>query len=139
MSDTLPPEVPATYLKQIKEILDHLYDYPYLQNHAWARSFLDADLTPQQAGQQLRRRFVDAIDTLSPDRLIFFREPEARLYNLLHLYYVEGFSIVELIDEPNVSRRQIYRDLKRGQHTVAKLLYAQDEAPVKTSESATSL
>ncbi len=28
MSDSLPPEVPEAYLKQIKEILDHLYDYP---------------------------------------------------------------------------------------------------------------
>ncbi len=139
MSDSHPPDVPAAYLKQIKEILDHLYDYPYLQTHAWARPFLVAGLTPQQAGQQLRRRFVDAIDTLNPDRVIFFREPEARLYNLLHLYYVEGFSIVELIDELNLSRRQIYRDLKRGQHTVAKLLYAQDEMPTKTSEPATSL
>ncbi|MCY3781660.1 MAG: response regulator [Chloroflexi bacterium] len=139
MSDALSPEVPEDYLKQVKEILDHLYDYPYLQNHAWARPFLDEGLTPQQAGQQLRRRFVDAIDTLNPDRVIFFREPEARLYNLLHLYYVEGFSIVELTDELNLSRRQIYRDLKRGQHTVAKLLYAQDEAPTKTSEPATSL
>ena len=139
MSDSRPPDVPEAYLKQIKEILDHLYDYPYLQNHAWARPFLDAGMTPQQAGQQLRRRFVDAIDTLNPDRVIFFREPEARLYNLLHLYYVEGFSIVELIDELNLSRRQIYRDLKRGQLTVAKLLYAQDELPAKTSEPAASL
>lgn len=134
MSDALLPEVPEGYLKQVKEILDHLYDYPYLQTHVWARPFLDAGLTPQQAGQQLRRRFVDAIDTLNPDRVIFFREPEARLYNLLHLCYVEGFSIAELTDELNLSRRQIYRDLKRGQLTIAKLLYAQDEAPAQANE-----
>ena len=139
MSDSLPPDVPEAYLKQIKAVLDHLYDYPYLQNHAWARPFLDTGLTPQQAGQQLRRRFVDAIDSLNPDRVVFFREPEARLYNLLHLYYVEGFSIVELVDELNLSRRQIYRDLKRGQHTVAKLLYAQDGAPARASAKARSL
>ncbi len=37
MSDALLPEVPESYLKQVKEILDHLYDYPYLQTHVWAR------------------------------------------------------------------------------------------------------
>ena len=139
MSDALLPAVPEGYLKQVKEILDHLYDYPYLQTHVWTRPFIDAGLTPQQAGQQLRRRFVDAIDTLNPDRVIFFREPEARLYNLLHLCYVEGFSIAELTDELNLSRRQIYRDLKRGQLTIAKLLYAQDDAPTQANEPPLSL
>ena len=139
MGNALPPELPEGYLQQVKEVLDHLYDYPYLQNHQWARPFTDDGLTSQQAGQQLRRRFVDAIDTLNPDRVIFFREPEARMYNLLHLYYVEGFSIAELIDELNLSRRQIYRDLKRGQITVAKLLYAQDKAPAKSNEPPLSL
>ena len=139
MSDALLPAVPEGYLKQVKEILDHLYDYPYLQTHVWTRPFIDAGLTPQQAGQQLRRRFVDAIDTLNPDRVIFFREPEARLYNLLHLCYVEGFSIAELTDELNLSRRQIYRDLKRGQLTIAKLLYAQDDAPAQANEPPLSL
>ena len=139
MAGATTPEVPEDFLKHVKDILDNLYDYPYLQTHPWARPFLDAGMTPQQAGQQLRRRFVDAIDTLNPNRVIFFREPEARLYNLLHLCYVEGFSIAELTDELNLSRRQIYRDLKRGQATIAKLLYAQDEAPPTANESPLSL
>ena len=134
MAGAISPDIPENYLKQVKEILDHLYDYPYLQNHEWARPFLDDGLSLLQAGQQLRRRFIDAIDSLNPDRAMFFREPEARLYNLLYFYYVEGFSISELIDELSLSRRQIYRDLKRGQLTIAKLLYTQDELPAVTTE-----
>ena len=134
MADAISPNIPEDYLKHVKEILDHLYDYPYLQNHKWARPFLDEGLSMSQAGQQLRRRFIDAIDSLNPDRAMFLREPEARLYNLLYFYYVEGFSISELIDELSLSRRQIYRDLKRGQLTIAKLLYTQNEMSAITTE-----
>ena len=123
MANTISPDIPEDYLKQVKEILDHLYDYPYLQNHEWARPFLNEGLSLSQAGQQLRRKFVNAIDSLNPDQVMFFREPEARLYSLLYFCYVEGFSIPELMDEFSLSRRQIYRDLKRGQLTIAKLLY----------------
>ena len=139
MASAISADIPEDYLKQVKEVLDHLYDYPYLQNHEWARPFLDDGLSMLQAGQQLRRRFIDAIDSLNPDRVMFFREPEARLFNLLHFYYVEGFSISELIDELSLSRRQIYRDLKRGQLTIAKLLYSQDEVPAVTTEFPLSL
>ena len=134
MSDAVSPDIPEDYLKQVKDILDHLYDYPYLQQHEWARPFLDEGLSLSQAGQQLRRRFIYAIESLNPDRVIFFREPEARLYSLLYFCYVEGFSIPELMDELSLSRRQIYRDLKRGQLTIAKLLYTQNAKPTFTTE-----
>ena len=134
MPDATSPDIPIDYLKIVKEILDHLYDYPYLQNHKWARPFLDDGLSLSQAGQQLRRRFIDAIESLNPNRVMFFREPEMRLYSLLYFYYVEGFGISELMDELSLSRRQIYRDLKRGQLTIAKLLYTQDEVPAVTTE-----
>ena len=134
MTDAISPDIPDDYLKHVKEILSHLYDYPYLQNHKWARPFLDEGLSLSQAGQQLRRKFIDAIDTLNPDRVMFFREPEARLYSLLYFYYVEGYSIPELMDELSLSRRQIYRDLKRGQLTIAKLLNTQNEMSAVTTE-----
>ena len=134
MADAISPDIPEDYLKHVKEILNHLYDYPYLQNHNWARPFLDEGLSMSQAGQQLRRRFIDAIESLNPDRVMFFREPETRLYSLLYFYYVEGFSISELMDDLSLSRRQIYRDLKRGQLTIAKLLYTQNEMSAITTE-----
>lgn len=134
MADSISPDVPDEYLEQVKDILAHLYDYPYLQNHEWAQSFLDEGLSRSQAGQQLRRRFIDAIDSLNPDRVKFFREPASRLYSLLHCYYVEGYSIPELIDELSLSRRQIYRDLKRGQLAIAEYLYTQNEVPALARE-----
>ena len=134
MADSISPDIPDEYLEQVKDILAHLYDYPYLQNHQWAQSFLDEGLSRSQAGQQLRRRFINAIDSLNPDRVKFFREPAARLYSLLHCYYVEGFNILELIDELSLSRRQIYRDLKRGQLAIAEYLYTQDDVQALATE-----
>lgn len=95
---------------------------------------MDEGLSRSQAGQQLRRRFIEAIDSLNPNRVKFFREPAARLYSLLHSYYVEGFSILELIDELSLSRRQIYRDLKRGQLAIAEYLYTPNQAPALATE-----
>lgn len=36
MAETISPDIPDEYLEQVKDILAHLYDYPYLQNHEWA-------------------------------------------------------------------------------------------------------
>ena len=114
MADAISADIPEDYLKHVKEILNHLYDYPYLQNHNWARSFLDEGLSMSQAGQQLRRRFIDAIESLNPDRVMFFREPETRLYSLLYFYYVEGFSISDLMDDLSLSRPQYQASPRRN-------------------------
>ena len=114
MADAISPDIQEDYLKHVKEILNHLYDYRYLQNHNWARPFLDEGLSMSQAGQQLRRRFIDAIESLNPDRVMFFREPETRLYSLLYFYYVEGFSISELMDDLSLSRPQYQASPRRN-------------------------
>ena len=65
MADAISPDIPEDYLKHVKEILNHLYDYPYLQNHNWARPFLDEGLSMSQAGPCDRR----LLNTVPPNAL----------------------------------------------------------------------
>ena len=105
-----------SFVEQVKQALEHLYDFAYLQQHPLARNYDGtSDLSAKTAGRQLRYELVTAIESLKPHSESHFRAPDARLYNILHLYYVESLSIQEAAAELGLSERQAYRDLKRGQ------------------------
>lgn len=122
-SDVLPDD----FVEQVKQVLEHLYDFPYLQQHPLTRAITESSDTTEVASQRLRREFIAAIETLNPGSAIPFRAPQARLYNLLHLRYVEGMTVQETASELGISTRQAYRDLRQGEKSVAALLWAQRE------------
>jgi len=113
-----------TFVEQIKQALEHLYDFAYLQQHELARFYDPAgDLSAKTAGRQLRYELITAIESLHSKADSQFRAPEARLYNLLHLIYVESLTIQAAALELGLSERQTYRDLKRGHEAVAAVLW----------------
>jgi CheY-like chemotaxis protein len=89
---------------------------------------LPSNLTGERAGeitgQRLRKELLIAVEALSPEPGAAFRSPHARLYNLLQLHYVEGRTIQETANELGISVRQAYRDLRRGEESVAAILWA---------------
>ena len=112
------------FVEQVRQILDHLYDFAYLQQHPLARFYDKAgDLSAKTAGRQLRYDLIAAIESLKSKLDSHFRAPDARLYNLLHLIYIESLTIQEVGGELGISERQAYRDLKRGQEAVASILW----------------
>jgi CheY-like chemotaxis protein len=116
--------VPESFVSQVKQALEHLYDFPFLERHALASvGEQTAGHSSETAGQQLRRELMAAIETMSPGPGIPFRSPRGRLYNLLHLHYVEGMTIQETANELYISLRQAYRDLRRGEESVAAVLW----------------
>ena len=113
-----------TFANEVKDALQHLYDFPYLQTHPLAH-YADAGASSQaMRGQWLRREIITAIEALAPEGAVSFRAPQARPYQLLQLRYVEGMTVQETARELGVSERQAYRDLKRGEASVAALLWA---------------
>jgi CheY-like chemotaxis protein len=117
---------PEAFIKQVKEALEHLYDFPYLQRHPLAREAeLAAEHPDEMPSQRLRRGLIAAIEALNPGSDTPFRAPHARLYNLLLLRYVEGMTAQESAHELGVSRRQAHRDLRRGEESVAAVLWNQ--------------
>ncbi len=118
---TLPP----AFVEQVKQALERLYDFPFLQLHSLASELGPAaDHPTESPGQRLRRELIAAIETLNPGPTVPFRAPHARLYNLLHLHYVEGMTIQEAAHELGISLRQAYRDLRRGEESVAAVLWS---------------
>ncbi len=112
------------FVEQIKQALEHLYDFAYLQQHSLARRYdSESDLSAKTAGRQLRHELITAIESLKPKLDTHFRAPDARLYNVLHLYYVESLTIQQAAGELGLSDRQAYRDLRRGQESVAAVLW----------------
>jgi CheY-like chemotaxis protein len=112
------------FIEQIKQALDHLYDFPYLQQHALARIYdSKSDLSARTSGRQLRQELIAAIESFKPKAGATFRAPEARVYNMLYLIYIENISIHEAALELGLSERQAYRDLKRGQELIAGAMW----------------
>jgi CheY-like chemotaxis protein len=115
---------PEAFIKQVKDALEHLYDFPYLQKHPLAREgVLIADRPGEAPSERLRRHLLAAIETLNPGHNVPFGAPHARIYNLLHLHYVEGMTVQEAAHELGVSRRQAHRNLQRGTESVAIALW----------------
>lgn len=121
--NAVPPDqvaVPETFVDQVKDALEHVYDFPYLQRHPLTQAREDP---AGSVAQSLRRELMDAIGTLNPGPDVPFRAPPARLYNLLHLRYVEGMTVQEVANELSISARQTYRDLRRAEESVAVVLW----------------
>jgi|GEM_PF-5877959 len=112
------------FVEQVKQVLEHLYDFAYLQQHPLARIYDHVgDLSAKTAGRQLRADVIQVTESLKPPSDATFRAPVARLYNMLHLYYIENLSIQDAALELGLSERQAYRDLKRGQESIAAVLW----------------
>jgi CheY-like chemotaxis protein len=116
--------LPEAFVEQVKEALENLYDFPSLQRHPLAQALTgEPRSVVENGGSRLRRELIAAIETLNPGAGISFRAPNARVYNMLHLRYVQGMTIQEAAHELGVSPRQAYRDLRRGEEGVATVLW----------------
>jgi len=130
---------PEDFVKRVKDALEHLYDLSYLQHHPLLQELgLTAQHATGPAGQQLRRELAAAIEALNPG-LVPFRAPHARLYNLVRLRYVERMTVREAGHELGLSLRQTHRDLRRGEESVAEVLWARCSATPRPEPSAFQL
>ena len=114
----------ATFIEQVQQALDRLYDFPYLQHHPLTRQLQNGGgLSAESAGQRLRRDLVTAIESLNPGPNIAFRSPIARAYSMLQLHYVEGLTVLEAAHKLSISARQAHRELRHGEESVAEMLW----------------
>jgi CheY-like chemotaxis protein len=113
------------FIEKVKDALEHLYDLSYLQHHPLAREDGYAEESPAEiAGQHLRQELAAAIEALNPGTDVSFLALPARLYNLIRLRYVEKMTVREAGHELGISLRQAHRDLRRGEESVAEVLWA---------------
>jgi CheY-like chemotaxis protein len=130
---------PPAFAAQVKDALEHLYDLVYLQQHPLVQEGKLAYGAPHGlAGQHLRQALVEAIEALSPGENVPFRASPARLRNILALHYIEGQTIGATAHELGISYRQALRDLRRGEESVALILWSRCRATGEPDASAVS-
>jgi CheY-like chemotaxis protein len=131
--------MPDGFVEQVKQVLEHLYDLHYLQHHPLAQEGRQPTQSSVIAGQNLRRELAAAIEALNPGTDVSFRAPHARLYNLIRLHYAQGMTVQEAAHELGISLRQAYRDLRKGEKSVAGVIWARRSISSPQEPNATLL
>lgn len=135
-----PATPPEEFVDLVKDALEHLYDFPYLERHPLGQRALATRRSTELPGQHLRKKLLAVIESLSPQAGVPFRSPQARLHNVIRLRYVEGMTVQETAHELRVSLRQTYRDLRRGEESIAAVLWVQQaNTDTRQSPSAVAL
>ncbi|MBK8984968.1 MAG: response regulator [Chloroflexi bacterium] len=118
----IPPE---DFVDQVKQALEHLYDFTFLQRLPLAAAFAPARPQANQTlGHHLRRELITAIETISPGPHSSSLASDTRLYNLLQLRYIEGITVQDAANRLGLSARQAHRSLRRGEESVAAILWS---------------
>lgn len=117
--------MPDEFTDAVREVLVHLYDYSYLQEHRLAYSVAgEQGRQPRERMRLLRSILLEGIEKLKPPADLPDDSPRPRCYRALVLRYVDRLSIPQISHELAVSERQIYRDLRQAESDLATLLWA---------------
>jgi CheY-like chemotaxis protein len=117
--------VSPAFVQQVHDLLEHLYDFVYLQKQTLALPAPQAGRPlPEVPGQKARKLLLDALEKIGEEKGLSFRSSQARIYNLLRLHYIEGMAVQEVAQELGLSQRQTYRDLRSGDERIASIVWA---------------
>ncbi|KAA3658268.1 MAG: response regulator [Chloroflexi bacterium] len=136
MTNTTHSQPPKEFVEQVKQALERLYDFGFLQTHPLAQPLAASKRRPSETeGHHLRRELMTAIEALNPEPGSSVQTREARLYNLLQLHYVEGLTVQEVGQRLGLSTRQTHRSLRKAEEGVAAILWARmpQDTPAPTT------
>ena len=111
------------FLEQVRDAMNHLYDYPYLAEHRLALRFWPQELEGANRAQRLHRLLLETIEELHPATGPAKDAAQARYYSFLVYRYVEGWSRAEIMQEFICSRRQFFREQQKALMMLAALLW----------------
>jgi len=109
--------------QQVREVLAHLHDYRYLQDHALATAVGSDGLAPRERMRQLRVAVIESIEELRPASSVSPYGRATRSYSILALHYVDRLGILQVALELSLSERQTYRDLRQAESELAAALW----------------
>ena len=137
VSDSSPS---ATFVNWVQQALEQLNDLMLLKHHPLTLELQrDGNQPADEAVRRVRRELITAIKAQKPPADLPVNPQHARIYNLLQTHYVEGVTIQKASDKLNVSLRQAYRDLRRGEDGVAAYLWQHWPQHMHRSDTLTTL
>ncbi|HXV42652.1 MAG TPA: response regulator [Anaerolineae bacterium] len=120
----------SEFLQQVKDILGHLYDYPYLENHPLALRYWPE---PEQSGphraQRLSRLLLESIEALHPPDTSAKGASRTEYYLLLVYRYIEEWPLPNIMRELGYSRRQFFRQQQKAIEMLAGSLWERAPQP----------
>ncbi len=134
----MPTLTSDEFAKQIRQALENLYDFAYLQNLELTNALSQQGQSLDKSVRQLRAELVDAIERLKPDDSVPPQAKERRPYALLYGRYVQGLSTAELIEELMISMRQLRRENKRALEAVTELMWEHFKGQLSTPALSTA-
>lgn len=139
MSPTDAAKTPKEFVEQVKQALEHLYDFAYLQQLPLAKQLASIRRRPSESpGHHLRRELITAIEAISPGGSEFQQSPDGRIYSLLQMRYIDDITVQVAADRLGLSARQAHRLLRRGEESVATLLWMRLPQPEISARHASS-
>ena len=110
-------------ISELRSALAHLGDPPYLEDHPLAGRISNLGPPPGLSrGQALRRTLRLAIAALDPGASNASSVLQARAYQCLYRFAISRESMQAIASEQGISRRQAYRELRRGITALAQIL-----------------
>jgi CheY-like chemotaxis protein len=119
----MPALSKTEFASQIRQALQNLHDFVYLQKLPITNLLNVPNGTLDQSVRKLRSEILDAIERLNPPGSISNRAKERRPYALLYGHYVQGMTTAELAEELAISIRQLRREHARALEALLDLLW----------------
>jgi len=115
-----------SFRNQLHDVLNHLYDYVYLEKHPLSRILVDGSRSEgTHRGHRLRRLILEAIESTAPPQEVRTGSREWRRYQILCSRFVDQRTPQEVMREVLLSERQFYREQRRALDALAYLLWKQ--------------
>ncbi len=135
MAGSNPTADQAEFMALVRDVLNHLHEYPYLDSHPLAlRCWPESHREGPSRGQRLHRLVLETIESLAPANRAAHNEPQADRYLLLVYRYVEGRELAEVMQELSCSRRQYFRLQHKALQALATLLWERLPPPEQAAE-----
>jgi CheY-like chemotaxis protein len=113
------------FAQQVRDLLDHLYDYEYLQETPLAHAMdPEGDLLGRERMRLLRSTLLASMEDLNPGDRVSPYSLRVRSYNVLTLHYVDRLTIQQVAHELALSERQVYRDLRQAEQDLADVFWS---------------
>jgi len=113
---------PTAFYDQVCDLLQHLYDYAYLERHPMA-TLWPLGSAHKTAAAALRDLLLDAMERIHPEGRRSGDERVWRPYDILMLRYSDGYAPDDVAARLHVSRRQFQRDHRKGLEAVTAVLW----------------
>jgi len=111
------------FLSQIRDALNHLYDYHYLESHPLALRYWPEVIRGRSGrAEWFNRLLLESIEELSPPDVPSRDTSRARFYSLLVYRYVEEWPLPEIMRELGYSRSQFFREQRKAVAMLASVL-----------------